>query len=46
MSSRASSPASRKIERADSNDPAPQSKLATQAIAQAVIEEVLVLIDD
>ncbi len=33
-------------ERADPRDAAPQSQLTTQAIAQAVIEEVLVLIDD
>lgn len=33
-------------ERADTRDAPAQSKLATQAIAQAVIEEVLVLIDD
>ena len=32
--------------RADPRATPPQSKLATQAIAQAVIEEVLVLIDD
>ena len=32
--------------RADQADAPSQSKLATQAIAQAVIEEVLVLIDD
>ncbi len=33
-------------ERADPQAAAPQRKLATQAIAQAVIEEVLVLIND
>lgn len=34
------------VEQTDPEGAAPQSKLATQAIAQAVIEEVLVLIDD